>query len=380
MSNIKLLYIINVDWYFLLHWTDRAIAAKNAGYEVHIAMTITDKKNVTALEDLGFYVHDILIVRHSINPLKELKAFLAINKLINKINPDIVHSATIKPNIYAGTTCRLNSTPCVSAITGLGTTFSNGKEAGTTLIWKIVKQLYKISFGGKKSKVIFENTDDLNTMVTAKTIKKDQAIHIHGAGVSTSHFHLTEPPASPPIKLLFAARLLKNKGLHPLVNVTKKLRLDGYDIQLLVAGIIDNEARDTISINQLEQWHEQKNIQWLGQIDDMFSLISSVHIICLPTRYGEGVPRILIEGAACGRPLVATDVQGCREIILHGESGFLVPPDSENELAMALIKLINDPKARESMGKKGRELVENLYSSDIVIEKTLSTYQHALTI
>ncbi len=380
MPTLKLLYIINVDWYFLLHWLDRAIAAKNAGYEVHIAMTITNKKNLRKLENLGFFVHDIPISRKSINPLKELKAIIAIYRLIRQQKPDIVHSVTIKPNIYAGTICRLNSTPCASAITGLGTTFSSGQEGVRSLAKQGIKQLYKISFGGKKSKVLFENADDLNVMVNGKIIKKEQAMHIHGAGVCTSHYHVTEAPDSPPVKILFAARLLKNKGLHALINATKKIKKDGHDIELLVAGIIDDDARGTIPTKQLEQWHTQNCIQWLGRVDDMFSLISSAHIVCLPTQYGEGVPRILIEGAACGRPLVATDVQGCREIIIHGESGLLVASGSENELSTALTKLIDEPKTRETMGRRGRQLVESQYSADIVIEKTLATYRQALTL
>ncbi|MDB4498015.1 glycosyltransferase family 4 protein [Gammaproteobacteria bacterium] len=380
MSTLKLLYIINVDWYFLLHWLDRAAAAKNAGYEVHIAMTITDKKTIGKLENLGFFVHDIPIRRKSINPLKELSSIIAIYRLISQKKPDIVHSVTIKPNIYAGTICRLKSIPCASAITGLGTTFSSRREGARKVAQQGIKKLYQVAFGGKRSLVLFENGDDLNIMVNGNVITKAQAIHIHGAGVCTSHYHVVEAPDAPPIKVLFAARLLKNKGLHTLVNAIKKLKQDGLDINLLVAGIIDDDALGTIPIKQLEQWDSQSYIQWLGQVDDMFPLISSAHIVCLPTQYGEGVPRILIEGAACGRPLVATDVPGCREIVIHGQSGLLVTPGSENELAAALTTLINEPKTRDAMGKRGRNLVEGQYSSEIVIEKTLAAYRQALSL
>jgi len=378
MTNRKLLYIINVDWYFVMHWLDRANAAKHAGYDVHIAMECSDHKHRQSLEKSGFHVHDIPLCRKSVNPVTELRTVLAIYRLIRQQKPDILHSVTIKPNIYAGVICRRCSIPSVASITGLGTTFSSGQQGLRAFAKRGIKRLYKMAFGGDKSKVLFENTDDLKTMIHSGIIKRKQAVQIYGAGVNTTLFNVSEEPKTHPIRVLFAARLLRNKGLHQLVAAVQQLRKEQLPVELLVAGIIDNDAHGTLPIKELEQWQQQQIIQWLGQVDDMAALINSVNIVCLPTQYGEGVPRILIEGAACGRALIATDVQGCREIILNGKNGLLVTPGNQNELTAALRRLINEPATRKAMGGQGRRLVENKYSASIVIEQTLETYQQSL--
>lgn len=378
MTSYKLLYIINVDWYFMLHWLDRANAAKKAGYEVHIVMGLSQECHRETLEKLDFIVHDIPLSRKNLNPPLELRTIRAIHRIILQQKPDLIHSVTIKPNIYAGILCRFHSIKNVASITGLGTTLSSDKGRVLAITSHGIKYLYRIAFGGRQCQVLFENRDDLELMVSSNIIKRQQCTYIPGAGVNTTLYRTrTEPP--PPVKILFAARLLKNKGLLDLVEAVQHIKAhNDSSVELLVAGIVDNDAHGTIPIPQLEKWQDQGLIRWLGQIDDMPNLIQNVHIICLPTQYGEGVPRILIEGAACGKPLVATNVQGCREIIIDGENGILVTPGNKEELISALQRLIGDPDTRAAMGHKGRKHVENQYSDQIVISKTLEIYKQCL--
>ena len=375
MRSIKLLYIINVDWYFMLHWLDRANAAKESGYDVHIAMAFTEERYRQSLENAGFALHQIPLSRKSINPLTELRSMLAINKVIKQLQPTLVHSVTIKPNIYAGIACQRYSIRAIASITGLGTTFSNSHYGLAAIAQYAIRKLYKKAFSGRQSSVLFENKDDLSSMVGSNVINKEQAIHIPGAGVDTTLYTVSPEPPSPPVRILFAARLLKNKGLSDLVEAIHRLSKEHESIELVVAGIIDNDARGKIPIKQLEQWQQQGLIQWLGQVDDMPALLNRVNIVCLPTRYGEGIPRILIEAAASGRVLIATDVPGCREIIIHKKNGLLVKPGDQNELINALRTLINEPATRKKMGYWGRQLIEQKYSTNIVIRKTLDIYK-----
>lgn len=370
----KLLYIINVDWYFMLHWLDRAKAAKDSGYDVHIAMQHTDLKYCQRLKGLGFHTYKLPISRKSINILTELRTLAAINRLLKELKPEIIHSVTIKPNIYAGLCSRIRGIPIIASITGLGTTFSSKKYELARIVKYFIQNAYRLAFAHPKTKVLFENIDDLNQIVCGGFITRDQAVLIPGAGVNTNLYSPTPPLPSPPINVLFAARLLRNKGLYQLVDVISAIRSDGIDICLTVAGIIDNDALGTIPINQLESWHKQGFITWLGQVEDMPKLINDSHIICLPTLYGEGIPRILIEGASCGRPIVATDTQGCREIISNNENGLLVCPHSKPELKNALSALATSPNVRKEMGIRGRKVVEEKYCSNIVIRKTLMLY------
>lgn len=361
----------------MLHWLDRANAAKESGYDVHIAMAFTEERYRKALENAGFTLHEIPLSRKSINPLTELRSILAINKVIKQLQPALVHSVTIKPNIYAGIACQRHSIRVIASITGLGTTFSNSNYGLAAIAQYAIRKLYKKSFSGKQSSVLFENKDDLSSMVNSNIINKEQAIHIPGAGVDTIRYTVSSEPLSTPVRILFAARLLKNKGLSDLVEAVHQLSVEHESIELVVAGIIDNDARGTIPIKQLEKWQQQGLIQWIGQIDDMPALISSVNIVCLPTRYGEGIPRILIEAAASGRALIATDVPGCREIIVHKKNGLLVKPGDQHQLIDALRTLINEPATREKMGYFGRQLIEQKYSTTIVIRKTLDIYKQA---
>ncbi|EJN6961215.1 glycosyltransferase family 4 protein [Photobacterium damselae] len=364
----SIVYIINVDWYFKLHWAERALHAKKNGFSVTIITTITDENIFKYLDKLGFTVINLNLYRKSLNPLKELIYVFSLYKNILKIKPTIIHAVTIKPNVYAGLINRFFlNLPIVYSITGLGAIFSNSKYK---LIKKIIESTYRI-ISTKNSTFIFENYDDLKYFKSQQIIK-DNGIVIEGAGVDIDRYCPIKEPQ--PNSILFAARLLEDKGLDTLIESVKKLKLDNINCTLNVAGIIDNDVNGAIPINEITKLNDNGDINWLGTCDNMVNVINSNSVVCLPTRYGEGVPRILIEAASCARPIIATNVSGCKEIIKDGINGYLISVNDSTSLAKHLRYLFDNKNISKNMGIEGRNIVKAVYNKNIVLKETLKIY------
>ena len=367
-------YVINVDWYFKLHWLQRAIATKDTGAVVHVVAGFTDSDILDSLEALGFICHPLEIERKSINPFSNVKVLTNLYFLIKSIAPDIIHGITIKPNIYVGLISRRLKIPYVLSVTGTGIIFS-GKSLTIGLIRPVVRFLYKLTGSKKVSrKIVFENREDCDYFVSTGLCDAKEAVVILGAGVDTGKYRLAEEKVSAIPVILFAARLLWDKGLGDLVEAGKILHNRNLDFAIQVAGIVDEDSINTIDEAVLEDWERDGLIQWLGTVKDMPELIAKANIVTLPTFYGEGVPRILIEAAACGRPIITTDMPGCREIVKDGVNGLLVPARDVKALADAIEVLLKDRELRNRMGRQGREMVERDFSQQKVIAETISLY------
>ena len=367
-------YVINVDWYFKLHWLQRAIATKDTGAVVHVVAGFTDSDILDSLEALGFICHPLEIERKSINPFSNIKVLTNLYFLIKSIAPDIIHAITIKPNLYVGLISRRLKIPYVLSVTGTGIIFS-GKSLTVRLIRPVVRFLYKLTGSKKVSrKIVFENREDCDYFVSTGLCDAKEAVVILGAGVDTGKYRLAEEKVSAIPVILFAARLLWDKGLGDLVEAGKILHNRNLDFAIQVAGIVDEDSINTIDEAVLEDWERDGLIQWLGTVKDMPELIAKANIVTLPTFYGEGVPRILIEAAACGRPIITTDMPGCREIVKDGVNGLLVPARDVKALADAIEVLLNDRELRNRMGRQGREMVERDFSQQKVIGETISLY------
>lgn len=370
-----LVYCINVDWYFALHWLDRAKAAQEAGFTVHVVTNFTKPELKRQFESHGFICHFLQISRKSLSPFVELKVLADFWGQIRKLRPDLVHCVTIKPNIYGGLVCRMLRVPYIMSITGRGGVFS-GTGGRNRMVRLLVKSLYKIVGKSPVAGFIFENEDDLDFFVGNKITSSDNGRVIKGAGVDVDTYKFASPPTNQPPIIFFAARLLKWKGLDDLVSAARILRQKGVEFVLQVAGIIDSDCLDAVPERQLVAWHEEGILHWLGQRQDMNLLLAQSDMVALPTTYGEGVPRILIEAASTGRPLVATDVAGCRDIVIDGFNGLLVPSHNPPLLAEALKKLIESKQLCQEYGKNGCRLVEQEFDQRIVIRKHLEVYQH----
>jgi glycosyltransferase involved in cell wall biosynthesis len=261
----------------------------------------------------------------------------------------------------------------IRSVTGLGAIFSND-DLKFRFIRHIVLNVLKFKGAGQsKHSYVFENNDDLMLFQRSSFAKSFKLVHIAGAGVDIKKYSYTPLP-SKPFTILFAARLIKSKGLEQLVEAVSILRDQGYRLILNVAGICDDDVRGAIPIQLINKWHSEGVINWLGNISNMPQQISLSHIVCLPSRYGEGVPRVLLEGASCGRALITNNISGCRDIVVDGKTGILTQVGNVSSLVNAISTLYLDPIMCDRFGKNGRELVKQKFEQGLVISSFLSLY------
>lgn len=378
-----IVYVVNVDWYFKLHWLKRAEKALASGAEVHLVTNFTDNKLAEELSCFGFCLHAWALDRSSIAVFKNIKELIDLYRLLKFISPSLIHAITIKPNLYVGLISFLLKVPYILSVTGLGNVFSS-QNWRAILVRPFIRFIFRsIKRNKLPRKIIFENNDDRNYFIANNLCGKSEAELILGAGVNTEiYYPVDELENNSPI-VLFAARLLFDKGLADLVEAGRYLLKQGICFSIVVAGILDHSSLGAINPNILQEWDDEGIIEWIGTVEgdeNMSALIAKSNIVVLPTHYGEGVPRILIEAASCARALIATDIPGCREIVQDGINGILVPPKQPEALAEALTHLINDPILRKKMGQHGREIVVSLFSEEKVVSETVLLYQQLIGI
>ena len=364
---------MNVDWYFKLHWMDRMLAAQDAGYKVCIISNFSSDNIRLELTEAGVDVYDINLSRTTVNPFQELLTVVKLNKLIEQIDPLLIHGITAKPNAYAGIVAKINDIPIVCSVTGLGVVFSR-RNIKNLILKKITMFIYHFVSKNPNSIFLFENSSDRKLLVDHGVIPSIAAKKISGAGVDIEMYYYSLEQAASRPSILFAARLLRDKGLLTLVDAIQIVRDKGMDVELKVAGILDNDAQNSISEEEVVQLEKTGSITWLGKRNDIPQLIRSSSLVCLPTTYGEGIPRVLIESAACGRAIITTNVSGCNEFVIDGFNGLVVEPNNTIELSKAIEKLLLNPGLRNTFGKNGRLLVEKSYTKEIVIDQTLAAY------
>ena len=369
---MKILYIVNEPWFFLSHRLPIALAAQEQGYTIHVATR--DGAAVQEIIGNGFIHHELSLSRNGSSVLSELTSLLDIWKLINKVKPDVLHLVTIKPVLYGGIASRFTSVKnVVAAVSGLGTLFlAEGAKAEVKR--KVGIGLYRLALRSNNTTVILQNPDDKQLLINLKAIKAEQTILIRGSGIDLSTFqafpeNLTDTPV-----VTFAARLLFDKGLAEYVDAIKLLNKKGVIAHYQIVGDLDLGNNTSATEQNIEEWKCIPNLVVLGYQKDMSTVFRSSNIVVLPS-YREGLPKVLIEAAACGRSVITTDVPGCRDAIEANKTGLLVPVKSSNALADAIEKLIKDSKLRVEMGIAGRQLAEREFAIEKVIEQHLSIYQ-----
>ncbi|MCX7098534.1 MAG: glycosyltransferase family 4 protein [Methylococcales bacterium] len=373
----KLLYFVTEDWYFCSHRLALAVAAQQAGFEVLVVTRVN--RHGDLIRSHGLKLIPIELSRRSRNPFKELAVIWQLLAIYRKHKPDIVHHVALKPVLYGSLAARLAGVPAVvNALAGLGFLFVS-KRLLARVLRPLVETAFRLLLNRSRSQVIFQNPDDQGLLVGRKLLAPERATLIRGSGVDTHVFTPMPETAGIPLVIL-ASRLLWDKGVAEFVAAAQQVNALGVIARFALVGVGDPENPASIPDAQLEQWHELGIIEWWGRRDDMPQVLAQAHIVCLPTSYGEGVPKVLIEAAACGRPIVATDVPGCREIVRHEENGLLVPAKDVDALALAIRRLIADKVLRQTMGARGRELVEAEFSIERVIGQTLQLYQELLAL
>lgn len=364
----KILFVVNVDWFFISHRLPLAIEALKKGYEVHIACGITDKREY--LENLGLKVHPLKISRSGTGIKGELKAFTEIYRVLKEINPDIAHFITIKPVLYGGTASRfLNVQKKIFSISGLGFIFiKQGFKA--TLVRTLIKTIYKFALGGKDSYVIVQNPDDKEVV---NSIVKTPITLIRGSGVDLSKYEYIKEN-NKNIKVSMACRLLKDKGVFEYVEGAKILKQKLSNVEFELYGDIDMHNPTSLTMEDIQKIKEEGFVKLYGFSTDIAKVFSDSNIVVLPS-YREGLPKVLIEAAACGRAVVTTDVPGCRDAIEPNITGLLCKVKDSKSLATVIEKLIIDNNLRNSMGKAGRKLAENEFDINKVVEKHFEIYE-----
>jgi len=347
---------------------------KSRGFEVHVACPRDG--SVDAIESRGYRHHDLALARGGRNPIRELVTVSQIHRLFRSVRPDVVHLVTIKPVLYGGVVARLLRIPAVFAISGLGYVFlTHGARARVqrALVWVA----YWLALGHRKSRVIFQNADDRDRFLAAGVVAPDRTTIIRGSGVDLSVFRPQAEPAGVPLVIL-PSRMLWDKGVGEFVQAARVLRDDGIEARFALVGAPGTSNPARIPVQQLQAWQDAGAVEWWGHRDDMPAVLAGAHIVCLPS-YREGIPRVLIEAAACGRAIVTTDVPGCREVVRDGENGLLVPAKDPARLAAALRSLIRDAALRSRMGSAGRRLVLAELAPDIVLGQTLALYDQLVS-
>lgn len=372
----SVLFLVTEDWYFWAHRRALARAARDAGYRVIVA-TRTGKL-ARDIEAEGFELHPLSWRRGSANPFGLVRDVAQIVRLYRRVRPDVVHHVSLKP-VVLGSIGRLlvRPLPTVNALTGLGYVFTSA-SVRARLFARILTPLLRFLLRRPGTMTLVENRDDRQFLIEATGIANAQIAVMRGSGIDLQHFSPMPLPDHGPITIGCAARMLESKGIADLVEAGRILRLRGILHRIIVAGPIDAENPEAIREETLRSWVAGGDIEWLGQIRDVRELWCTAHIAALASRTREGLPLSLVEAAACGRPLVATDIPGSREIAQAGINALLVPPKNPAALADALERLATDAALRHAFAAASRKIVERGFSTVDINAATLALYERLL--
>ncbi len=352
----RLMFVVNNPAFFMSHRVPVALAAQQAGYDVHVATM--DGPAVADIQALGMTHHAIPMTRSGKHPLQELGTLLALVRLFRRVRPDVVHLVTIKPVLYGGIAARIARVPgMVAAISGLGFVFlSNSLKM--RLVRAVVARLYRVALGHPNSRVIFQNANDRDLLKSLGAVRDEQVVMIRGAGVDLDAYRASPEPPAPPVVVTMVARLLRDKGVREFVEAAALLRARGVPVTMQLVGGLDAGNPASATQDEVDAWQRDGAVQALGERSDIADLYAASHIAVLPS-YREGLPKSLIEAAACGRAVVTTDVPGCRDAIEPGQTGLLVLVRDAQSLADAIARLAEDAALRQRMGAAGRALAES---------------------
>lgn len=370
-----ILFLVTEDWYFCSHRLPIARAARDAGLEVVVATRVT--RHGPCIEREGFRLIPLTISRRSQNPLRELATFFEILRMYRRVRPDLVHHVAMKPVLYGSFAARVARVPVViNAIAGMGFVFSSDRWQARFLRPGIsIAFRWLLNHG--QGRTILQNPDDQRLLTGAGLVLPERTVLIRGSGVDISRFCPSPPPDDGPVVVTLISRMLRDKGIAEFVEAARLLKRRGVSVKAVVVGTPDPENPASILESQLLDWQAEGVIEWWGARDDIPGILAKSHIAVLPS-YREGLPKTLLEAAACGRPIIATDVPGCREIVQHEENGLLIPVKDPAALAAAITHLAGDRDLRDRMGNAGRRLVESEFAESIVANETLELYRALL--
>lgn len=373
-----LMILNNIDW-FWSHRLPLAHAIIKRGWKLHLATHGADMD--PNLSKMGVRGCPLPPHGKASNILGQLILLWAMAKTIKQVKPDIIHAVTIRYAFYAGLVARIiGYKPIVFTVAGLGNLYT-APGIKFKMLRFFILPLFRFVFGGEGRSVIFQNPDDQRAMVSTNIVDQDRTCVIRGSGVNIKEFSFTPyvDTGERPI-ILFASRLLKEKGIADYIEAARLLKQKGVNARFVIAGEVYPDNPRSLTKEEVQGYHDEGVIEWLGRHDDMPALINQSMMMVLPSYYGEGVPKVLLESAAIGRPIITCDAPGCREAVEHEVNGLLIPPQSPQDLADAIESLINDPEKRLQYGAAGRKRVEEDFHSDAVVEQTMAVYDELLNV
>jgi glycosyltransferase involved in cell wall biosynthesis len=369
MPKPRLLYVVSEDWYFISHRLPMARAARDMGCEVHVATRVVD--GASAIEAEGFKLHAIPFTRGRIAILSALRTVFALRRIHRDIKPLLAHHVALQSSVLGSLAAIGRRTALVNALTGFGFTFISSSIKARLLRPFVVFLLRFLSMRDKNVALV-QNPDDREALLSLGITANHIAL-IPGSGVDVDQLRPLPEPAGIPT-VAFVGRLLEDKGIRTLVAAIKLLHRGGFEVNLLVAGDRDPANPSSVDAAELATWMREPGIHWAGHVDEIAQVWAQAHIAILPSRR-EGLPKALLEAAACGRPMIATDVPGCREIVIAGETGLLVPFENEIALADAIRQLVDSPDLRKRYGAAARRLVVEKFSANAIGQLIVQLYR-----
>ena len=371
----KVLFIVTEDWYFRSHRFFLAKDAIKKGYDVALLSRFSNYKKEINRSGIKTFCWNI--DRLSFNPIHEIRSLFQVIKTVRNYRPDLIHAVAFKPTIYSFIAGKLlGIDKFIFALGGLGTVFSVKKNINK--LYKIILlPLLKLSFSGEKTRLILQNTDDIKLLLNKKIISKEKITLIRGAGVDTKQFSPSKKNSFKKPVVLFASRLLWTKGVGDFIECAARLK-PKRNSKFVLVGKPDNLNPESVPEGQINEWEKNKIIDWWGYQENMARILQKSSIVCLPTVYGEGLPKILIEAASCGLPIITYNVPGCREIVKDKINGYLVPVNDIDNLEESLNYLIENKNVCEKMGRRGREYVIKYFSQEQIADQTIKLWDMVL--
>jgi glycosyltransferase involved in cell wall biosynthesis len=366
---------VTEDWFFLSYRNDLARAARDAGYDIVVATRVGTAGEAIRAEN--FQLEPLSWIRGSINPVRLMANLVAIIRLYRRVRPDIVHHVSLKPIVLGSLAALfLPGVVVVNSLSGLGHTFT-AQTTRARVLARAVSALLAPLLRMRRTVTIVENEDDRKFLIAMLRVPSAQTVNL-GAGIELERFPLIPPPGGDPVVVACVARMLVIKGVADLVEASRLLRARGVPHHLILAGGSDPENPGAIPAATLQDWVARVGIEWLGQVADTREVWRRADIAVQPSLGGEGLPRSLVEAAACGRALVVTDVPGCRDVARAGVNGLLVPPGAPAELADAIERLVGDASLRARLAAESRRIALADFSLDRLLAKTIALYDRLL--
>ena len=371
----KVLFVITEDWFFHSHFLDRAKYIASSGGTVGIATRFSIHEE--DLRNLGFELFPIDFSRRGLNPITEFITALKIRRIVRRFKPDIAHNIALKP-VVTGTFGELlgGQGVVINALVGMGYIFTS-TDTRASVVKPILSRILKFLLRSNSVHVVIENPDDLNSLVDEGFVRKSQISLIRGAGVDLIAFPF-QPEATGPVVVTMVSRILRDKGVLEFINSASQLLAKMPEVKFQIVGEPDLGNPSAIEQSEIDSWESLPNVKYLGRRSDIADILKGSHIVCLPS-YREGLPKSLLEALSSGRPIITTDVPGCREVCEDGVNGLLIPARDSIALSDAIEKLAINPELRQAMGRAGRKRAESEFSSELVCTQTLDLYRRLMS-